>query len=534
MQLNAILISFAVFTIIMELQISEEVSLEAQLVMTGRGCVIGQSGSGKSFLMGLITEQLLRLGLPFCVIDTEGEYVSLKDASKGVLIVGGESADVPVDVNFEMLFREGIAKSVPMVIDVSDTTGKADIVYKALGALYTVEEEMRKPYLVLIEEADKFAPQIVHQKINIIEELSVRGRKRGIGLLIATQRPSNISKNVLSQCSYGFIGKLTIENDLSAISQLFNDRSALEEIVNMHTGEFMPFGIEYKQRFRVNGRSSLHMGSTPEVSEVQSPTRQDLSGIISRLTAVQKPAKRQAIRQDEKSVHAEAVPFTFTDSQAKAYADRTSRKMFGIFGRKVEEPQSVEQKYIAACLCTIRVPTGKKREFEEHSILIGSGNSLIKIGASIKVRRLGIKPLRLSQQDENLLRLVRAKGSARKDVLVKKGVLKPKGASAVLKKLNAANLVTLSGDTLKSEDYADFYMKDNLAASPAVLQGSKIDGNFPSEDESELLLKNLYPTCSMTLYSRILLPIYEITLRRGNKVRVFKIDGIKGRELVYA
>ncbi|MDE1860036.1 MAG: DUF87 domain-containing protein, partial [Candidatus Micrarchaeota archaeon] len=83
----------------MEINLSENVNIDAQTIMTGRGCAIGQSGSGKSFLAGVIAEELCKAGLPFCIIDTEGEYSSLKSMSKNVIVVGGENGDVSTDID---------------------------------------------------------------------------------------------------------------------------------------------------------------------------------------------------------------------------------------------------------------------------------------------------------------------------------------------------------------------------------------------------------------------------------------------------
>ncbi len=449
----------------MELQIADGVSIGAQLAMTGRGCIIGQSGSGKSFLMGLVAEQLLSLGLPFCIVDTEGEYVSLKNGSQNVLVVGGEKGDLPDSVDFERLFSTSIRDSVPIVFDVSDTLDRTNVVYGALNALYAVEEKARRPYLVLIEEADKFAPQVVRQKINIIEELSVRGRKRGIGLIVATQRPSNISKNVLSQCSYGFIGKLTIENDLSAISQLFSDRSALDEIVNLHTGEFMSFGIDYKQRFRVRNRSSNHPGTTPVVTEGGKASA-NMAGIISQLKGREAVADRP---QPKKSVSratrkpdllAEVLPFTFSEQQAREYAEKVSRKAFGIFGKKVEAPDSISQKYMRASMCTIRIPTGKRREYEERRVLIDDGMHLISIRDRVSIKKLTFSPAKLTASEELLLKRIKSKKRVTKEALAKDGSFGAASMWRSLRKLSASKLIGVSNRAISSENYSGFYLKE--------------------------------------------------------------------------
>ena len=520
----------------MELQIASEVSLNAQSIMTGRGCIIGQSGSGKSFLMGLIAEQLLNVGLPFCIVDTEGEYISLKAASPKVIVVGGESGDLPLDVDLERLFSTSIANSIPLVLDVSDTVERTEVVYGALAALYRVEEKVRRPFLVLIEEADKFAPQVVRQKINIIEELSVRGRKRGVGLMIATQRPSNISKNVLSQCSYGFIGKLTIENDLNAISQLFSERKALEEIVDLDAGEFMPFGIGYRQRFKVEGRRVAHGGMTPQIGDRAQALDVDVRNIINQLKGkVQVTQRERQQRREpvEKAVRIDAIPFSFTEQQAREYADRVARKMFGIFGRQVERPDTIAKRYVAASLCTIRIPTGRAREFREHSVIIGSGPCLIDIGDKMTIKRLPMEPARLSPLQERTLSRVKAKSGISRETLIAEGLLKQKSASADLRRLAARGIITLKGGRVYSEDYGDFYLDGNLEPVEQRVPEGEVEGEAMQRDKAATLLKNLYPTCTLLGLSQLFIPVYEITLRDKDKVRVFRIDGLYGKEIAH-
>ena len=45
--------------------------------------------------------------MPFCVIDTEGEYSSLKSMFN-VIVVGGENKDVDFSIDYTKLFRASI------------------------------------------------------------------------------------------------------------------------------------------------------------------------------------------------------------------------------------------------------------------------------------------------------------------------------------------------------------------------------------------------------------------------------------------
>ena len=122
-----------------------------------------------------------------------------------------------------------------MIFDISDTIDQRKMVKDFVAALYNVESKLRQPYLLIVEEIDKFAPQS-GEMIKEIDEVGRRGRKRGLGLLIATQRPALVNKNILSQCGNQVIGKLTINNDLDAVKIFFPKRADLEKLPMLKPG----------------------------------------------------------------------------------------------------------------------------------------------------------------------------------------------------------------------------------------------------------------------------------------------------------
>ncbi len=76
------------------------------------------------------------------------------------------------------------------------------------------------PFLLVCEEAHNFCPERgVGNAISgpIIRTVASEGRKFGMGLVIVSQRPAKIDKNVLSQCNTQFVLKVTNPNDLKAI-----------------------------------------------------------------------------------------------------------------------------------------------------------------------------------------------------------------------------------------------------------------------------------------------------------------------------
>jgi type IV secretory pathway VirB4 component len=134
--------------------------VDANLIATGRTCVLGSSGSGKSYAVGVICEELCKNHVPFVIIDTEGEYSGLKE--KYDVIWVGE--DQHCDLNWKSLNLEKLAQhaldSAPLILDLSETVQPRKKISAFLSEIYREVSKRRTPYLVILEEADKFAPQV--------------------------------------------------------------------------------------------------------------------------------------------------------------------------------------------------------------------------------------------------------------------------------------------------------------------------------------------------------------------------------------
>ncbi|WP_243671155.1 ATP-binding protein [Methanoculleus chikugoensis] len=79
-----------------------DVAVDAQELVTGRTCIIAQSGAGKSWSIAVICEQLLQARVGgFCLIDTEG----------GVLLAQGP-VPPPLD-RFRRRLRRGYRAGEP-------------------------------------------------------------------------------------------------------------------------------------------------------------------------------------------------------------------------------------------------------------------------------------------------------------------------------------------------------------------------------------------------------------------------------------
>jgi adenylylsulfate kinase-like enzyme len=95
--------------------------------------VFGASGSGKSWLAGLLTEELLKQGYQVCITDPEGEYRAL-GASPHTLLLGEAKSRLP-SVADVVNFLENGCLSLVLDLSVYAPAERADYVLELLRGL---------------------------------------------------------------------------------------------------------------------------------------------------------------------------------------------------------------------------------------------------------------------------------------------------------------------------------------------------------------------------------------------------------------
>lgn len=127
---------------------------EFWLAARGRNVLIaGDTKSGKSWVAGLLCEQLILHGYCVCVIDPEGDYRSL-EALPGVTLLGGEDPPPsPRDLTRALRYPD---RSV--VIDLSRLPQDAKVLYirGILPALNQLRRRTGLPHRIVIDEAHYF------------------------------------------------------------------------------------------------------------------------------------------------------------------------------------------------------------------------------------------------------------------------------------------------------------------------------------------------------------------------------------------
>lgn len=102
----------------------------------------------------------------------------------------------------------------------------AQIVFST--SLWT-KSDQRHPIAIMCDEAHLYIPERMNADssdavaVEIFERIAKEGRKYGIGLVVISQRPSEVNRTVLSQCNNVVAMRLTNGDDQSVIKRLLPD-----------------------------------------------------------------------------------------------------------------------------------------------------------------------------------------------------------------------------------------------------------------------------------------------------------------------
>jgi hypothetical protein len=133
------------------------------------------------------------------------------------------------------------------------------------------------PLHLFLEEADDYIPQKpMREEAHLLrawENIVRRGRSRGLGMTMITQRSASLNKNVLTQAQTLIAMRTTGPQDRKAIEEWvkYNDQSLdiLESLAGLEDGEawvWSPQFLKVTKRVQFRRRRTFDSGSTPKMA----------------------------------------------------------------------------------------------------------------------------------------------------------------------------------------------------------------------------------------------------------------------------
>ena len=224
----------------------------AELLAT-RLLVQGNSGSGKSHLLRRLLEQSAPL-VQQAVIDPEGDFVSLAEQF-GHVVVDAECGEAELQ-RVALRVRQ---HRVSVVLNLENLEADEQLRATAafLGGLFDVDRSLWFPMLIVVDEAQLFAPVMAGEASDEARRLSLgamtnlmcRGRKRGLAGVIATQRLAKLAKNVAAEASNFLMGRTFLDIDMARAADLLGmERREAEKIRDLERGHFLGLGPAIARR----------------------------------------------------------------------------------------------------------------------------------------------------------------------------------------------------------------------------------------------------------------------------------------------
>src|SRR5918992_3303838 len=229
-------------------------TLDLEELLATRLLVQGNSGSGKSHLLRRLLEQ----SAPWVqqtIIDPEGDFVTLADRFGHLLIDAEDHTERALQVAGE---RARIHR-VSTVLNLEGLDSEAQMRCAAafLGGLFDAERVYWYPMLVVVDEAQLFAPAVAGEVSDEARKLSLgamtnlmcRGRKRGLAGIIATQRLAKLAKNVAAEASNFLMGRTFLDIDMARAADLLGmERRQAEMFRDLGRGHFVALGPAMSRR----------------------------------------------------------------------------------------------------------------------------------------------------------------------------------------------------------------------------------------------------------------------------------------------
>lgn len=199
--------------------------------------ILAKRGAGKSYIAGVMMEEMNRNGLPFVVFDPIDIFWGLRLSADGkgkglpVVVFGLEHADIKLNRNMGREIAEAVVRENISCVISTFGMSKADMRHLIAEFSEILLNINDTPRHVFIEEAHEFVPQRVQSGQGVsfarVEALVTMGRNRGIGVSLINQRAATINKDVLTQ----------IDTLIALRSVGPQDRKALKDWVEAHGQE---------------------------------------------------------------------------------------------------------------------------------------------------------------------------------------------------------------------------------------------------------------------------------------------------------
>lgn len=264
----------------------------------GRVFITGKSGSGKSYTVGVLIEELMKKHIPLIIIDRHGEYSTLKILDetnipededffdkkdptrafrKNIIefgnIIYNPQADLDIKYLSAVELKELIFPGQCITVNLKgeDIPVQENYIQQFLSRVYKASTLSEiPPHFIFLDEAHLFAGKKSSDLVETVKMIAQEGRKFGCNLVVITQKPQALDTTIRAQAGTWIIHKLTDVNDIRitmSSAEGLNSKDE-DEIQNLMPGEaiitgdltpYSPIQIQVRKRYTMHGGAGLNI-----------------------------------------------------------------------------------------------------------------------------------------------------------------------------------------------------------------------------------------------------------------------------------
>jgi hypothetical protein len=271
-------------------------TMDLEELLATRLLVQGNSGSGKSHLLRRMLEQ----SAPWvqqAVIDPEGDFVTLAEVFGHVVIDAADHREAALQQIGSRVRQHRV--SVVLNLENHETEMQMRAAAAFLGGLFEAERDNWYPMLVVVDEAQLFAPAVAGEvtdearkaSLGAMTNLMCRGRKRGLAGVIATQRLAKLAKNVAAEASNFLMGRTFLDIDMARAADLLGmERKQAEAFRDLKRGQFMALGPAIARRpltIRVGAVQTQPRATSPKLLPLPETPPEDARELLFKPTELE-------------------------------------------------------------------------------------------------------------------------------------------------------------------------------------------------------------------------------------------------------
>lgn len=247
---------------------------------------LAKRGAGKTHNASVLAEEMLTAGGQVIVLDPLDVWWGLRSSADGkgpghpIAILGGSHGDIPLEPTVGGFIADLLVREQLSAVLVLAEWSKADQRRFAADFGEQLFRLNTEPVHLILEEADIFAPQRPlpgeQRMLGAYEQIVRRGRSKGIGCSLVTQRSAVLHKDVLTQTEVLVAMRTPSKHDRAAIKDWFDAHDAeevaavMQTVPSLATGEAWvssPYWLGVLQRVQWRRRHTWDSSSTPKVGE---------------------------------------------------------------------------------------------------------------------------------------------------------------------------------------------------------------------------------------------------------------------------